>query len=73
MFYRIKYYLPEYAPKSRNAYYRLKSDHPQEFAALMEIAEKSGIPLPTKPIYREPVDPEPDYKGGRKKPLLLFR
>lgn len=72
VYFRIKYFLPEYLPKSRSAFNRMAAENSEEYKALMQAVEASGIPLPEKPVYKEPIDPEPDYNGGHRKPLFVF-
>lgn len=69
VYFRIKYYLPEKLPKTKSALYRLSEE---EFENLVSAAEYAGVPLPEKPVYKEPIDPEPDYNGGHRKPFFVF-
>ena len=69
VYFRIKYYLPEKLPKTKSAIYRLSEE---EFENLISVAECAGVPLPEKPVYKEPIDPEPDYNGGHRKPFFVF-
>ena len=72
IYYRLKNFLPELLPKSRAAFNRIAAADGDEYAALIDAIKQAGIPLPEKPVYVEPVDPEPDYKGGHRKPFILF-
>lgn len=72
IYFRLKNFFPELLPKSRAAFYRIVAANGQEYAVLIEALEQAGIPLPEKPTYIEPIDPEPDYNGGRRKPFILF-
>lgn len=72
IYYRLKIFLPELLPKSRAAFNRIAAADGDEYAALIDAIKQAGIPLPEKPVYVEPVDPEPDYKGGHRKPFILF-
>ena len=74
IYFRLKNFLPELLPKSRAAFYRIAMADGDEYAALLEALKQAGIPLPEKPVYVEPADPEPDYNGKRRrKPFILFQ
>lgn len=65
IYYRIKQTLPDMAPKSQNAFYRMKEQNAEEYQELIEKTKVMGVSIPTLKIITEPEDPSPSYTGGR--------
>lgn len=72
VYFHLKYLLPDDAPKSLSAFSRMKNECSEKYLILVEKAKNAGYVFPKMTVdFIDPKDPEPNYKGGHKKPLFL--
>lgn len=65
IYYRIKHTLPNEAPKSQNAFWKMKEQKNNEYQELIRKTESMGVNIPALVEITEPEDPCPMYAGGR--------
>lgn len=70
---RLKYLIPDDLPKSLGAFSKMKNANTEKYRKLVEKAELVGFKFPQMfVIIEEPIDSDPSYSGGRRKPLLFL-
>lgn len=73
IYYRVRYLLPDLCPKSLSGFTRMKNQNSAKYQKLVEELSGLGFTIPDTTIaIEEPIDPEPNYHGGRIiKPFIL--
>lgn len=73
IYYRVRYLLPDLCPKSLSGFTRIKNQNSDKYQKLVEELSRLGFAIPDTTIeIEEPIDPEPNYHGGRIiKPFIL--
>lgn len=71
----LKAAFPDRVPKSFNAFSRAKNTNSEKYQSLLNLAASNGIKIPDFSCRdipeANPVDPDPDYGKGLRKPLFI--
>lgn len=73
VYYRLKFILPDDAPKSLAAFSKMKNANTQKYQELVAKAAAAGFVFPKMTVdVVEPEDPDPNYNGGYSRPPFWF-
>lgn len=75
LYIRLRYALPDLCPERLSTFYGWVKAKPDKYRQIVDAAESAGLGVPHKEFYLpddiEPPDPDPNYRGGRIKPILF--